>query len=526
MTPSWPMFLAECKSGWSAIAGSCFLGRAAAQHKCSELQQQLLTARDEVARRQTEIERLQNAERQAQQRIAELTAELARPRTLPLGEKPPGMQTGAGLIALCVNLARTLGLRATVRALRIFFPWLGVEVEIPVYQTIRLWMQRLGLARQQRAECVEGGVWLVDHTNQISQEKVLVVLRVPEARARQEGPLRQEEVEVLAMTPGESWKRDDVLQVYRATAQQCGVPRAILSDGAVELQEPIGILREMLPKTAEKQRLNPLAIRDVKHFLANQLAALLLRDPDWQAFTRQLGSTRAAVQQTELAHFTPPAIKVKARFMNLAATLRWAQTVLWHVDRPDSQSRRGITAQRLEEKLGWLRAFAPPLRQWQACQEVITTALAFLNTRGLFQGATAELRQLATKFAAHPLCESLLESLLQFVQGYEDQLACGERLPMSTEILESCFGQYKHLEQQHSKGGFTSLLLCLPVLLRPTTAAEITASMQQVQTKEVRAWQQAHLPSTLTSRRQLVYREARPPRPRQQQSATRITAIK
>lgn len=80
---------------------------------------------------------------------------------------------------------------------------------------------------------------------------------------------------------------------------------------------------------------------------------------------------------------------------------------------------------------------------------------------------------------------------------------------MSTEILESSFAKYKQLEQQHSKG-FTGLLLTFPVLLRPTTAAEITARKQRVKVAEIQAWKQQHLPATLTSRRQLLYREAKP----------------
>jgi hypothetical protein len=514
---SWPTFLSNCKTRLSALGRSCFLGRASAQEKCRNQQRELRLAHAEAARRTAEHARCLEQLRQLQQRNAELEAELARPRpvTLPLGAPPPGMSYGAGLIELCLNLARKIGLRPTVRALTIFFRWLGATVELPVYQTIRLWLQRLGLDRMQRTPRAEGGVWIVDHTNQIGKEKVLAVLRVPDHRPRAAGPLRQEELEVLAVLPGTSWKREDVLEVYQQTAQQYGVPRAIASDGAAELQEPIGWLGELLPKTPGKKRTAPLALRDPKHFLANQLEALLARDPAWQEFTQRLGSTRSAVQQTELAHFTPPALKLKARFMNLAATLRWANTVLWHLERPESQSRHGITVERWEEKLGWLRAFAPQLCVWQACQDVVSTALTFLNKRGLFRGAAKQLRQRVAKFARHALSKRLMQALLKFVRAAEGQLRRRERLSLSTEILESSFAQYKQLEQQHAKGGFTSLLLALPVLLRPTTAAEITASMQSSKVADVQAWQQQHLPTTLAARRQRLYREAKPQRRRE-----------
>ena len=125
-------------------------------------------------------ERLEQENRELGERVAELEDRLAQPQpvTLPFGEIPPGQQFGAGMIALCVNLARQIRLRPTVRVLHIIFRWLGVQERIPTYQTIRGWMQRIGLDRMQNAKKITGGMWLADHTNQIGKEKVLTVLRV------------------------------------------------------------------------------------------------------------------------------------------------------------------------------------------------------------------------------------------------------------------------------------------------------------------------------------------------------------
>ena len=124
-------------------------------------------------------ERLEQENRELGERVAELEGQFAQPQavTLPLDEIPPGQQFGAGMMALCVNLASQIGLRPTIRALQIIFRWLGVQERIPTYQTIRSWMQRIGLDRMQNAKKIAGGVWLTDHTNQIGKEKVLTVMR-------------------------------------------------------------------------------------------------------------------------------------------------------------------------------------------------------------------------------------------------------------------------------------------------------------------------------------------------------------
>jgi hypothetical protein len=406
------------------------------------------------------------------------------------------------MIVLCVNLARRLGLRPAVSALEIFFAWMEVDVEVPTYPSIRMWMQRIGLDRMQNVEKASGGLWLVDHSNQIGQEKVLVVLRVPDAQLPSvELPLRHEHLEVLTVLPGEKWKRPDVAKVYQETAVRCGVPRAVASDGAVELREPA----EQLKVSRKK----PLVMRDPKHFLANKFEHLLTRDPQYQEFTKRVGSTRCALQQTELAHFTPPGFKTEARFMNLGPTLTWASAVLWHLDHPESRSRQGVMESRILEKLGWLRDFAPSIQQWQACQQVISTTLKFINAQGIFRGAANELQALLVPFVNHSLSRQLVEVTIEFFRTYERRLRPDERLPLSTEILESSFARYKQLEKQHSKSGFTSLILTYPVLLRETTPQEVVSSFASVKVADVKRWTKDHLPSTVASKRQQFFREAR-----------------
>ena len=504
MRSSWTKFVSECKTRLSAIARSCFLGRRLWFEKYKEAKQLLEKLQQEESRWDAHRKELEKRNRELHQQILDLEFKLSQPQPLklPLGKVPPGQQFGAGMIALCVNLASKIGMRPTVRTLNVIFEWLDVEIRVPKFQTIRGWMQRIGLARMENAKNREGGVWLTDHTNQIGQEKVLVVMRVRGSHMPHPGvSLRHQDMEVLALVPGREWKREDVGKVYQDTANRYGVPRALESDGAVELREPA--------ETLGKPRKRPLVIRDPKHFLANQFESLLKRDPQYDAFTKQLGGTRSTLQQTELAHFIPPGFKLKARFMNMAPILTWASAVLWHLDHPHSRSRNGVSESRMNEKLGWLRDFAPSIRRWQQCQNLISAALKFFNTQGMFRGVVKEFQNLVAELATTEMSKQLVRKVTEFLREHEQKLHPGERLPMSTEILESSFSLYKQLEQQHSKSGFTSLLLTFPTLLRTTNAKEVTACFAHVKVADVKKWINEHLPSTLTSRRNVMYREAR-----------------
>jgi hypothetical protein len=465
-----------------------------------EAQKTITRQKIEIARGREECHRWQERWRQGdEQRRREASQRSVLPEDPPL----PGHRFGRRLIRLAVNLARLIGLRPAERVLKIVWEWLGVEQRLPDWTTIRTWLLRVGLAvLQEPVEKSDDWVWLADHSNQIGPEKALVVLAVRASRLPPPGAtLRHEDMQLLTVQPGVAWKRENVEAAYRQLAERHGPPRAVLCDGAAELREGAKIL--------QNEQNDTLVISDFKHKAAIFLKTAVGGDPRFAAFNAQLGKTHAAIQQTELAHLTPPTQKTKARFMNLAATLDWAAAVLWLLGHPAAESRRFFSSERLEEKLGWLRSFADELAAWRECQEAVQRGVTFINEQGLFRGASLKLREAIGMPQTSPAGRELTERLVQFVAAAEDSLREGERLPMSTEILESTFALYKQLERQHSKGGFTSLLAGFGALLKPATDAGIRQAFAKVSVKDVNRWTREHLGTTLTSKRFATYQEFR-----------------
>lgn len=444
-------------------------------------------------------------------------------RTLPADPPVGSHGYGARMVELSVRLAQVVGFRSATKVMQIFFTWMDLDQQVPHHTTIRGWMQRLGVAvMQEPLEPADDRIWMADHSNQIGQEKILVVLTV---RASQMPPpgtaLRMADMRVLAVRPGKSWKREDVARVYTELAKVHGVPRLVLSDGAVELRDSAVALKT--------QRTDCITLQDFKHKAANFLETALAQTPRFSEFTAQVGRTRAAIQQTELAHLTPPGLKTKARFMNLGTLLNWGQMVLWLLDHPEAKSRQGLTACRLDSKLGWLREFTADLAAWNECQQVIQRGLEFINTQGVFAGVSRQLREILKRGLNHVLSRDLAERLLAFVEAAENQVKKGERLPLSTEILESSFARYKQLEGQHAKGGFTSLVAAFPGLLLDPTPATIKEKFSKVSNKDVNEWLQKHLDQTVTSKRVMTYREMKqattPRKKRLAKCATKTTTM-
>ncbi len=424
------------------------------------------------------------------------------PSDLPL----PHHCFGPKMISLCLNLCKAIGFRPTEAALKIIFEWLGIETKIPSWSSIRNWACRVGVASlQQLPEQADDWIWMADHSNQIGTEKVLQILGIRAGDLPEYGQtLRREKMTVLAVIPGKDWKCDNVRSEYKKLAERMGAPRHLITDGATELIESADTLQNKGEKT--------IVLRDMKHFAANVLEKLIGKNERFTSYLSEIGRTRSRIQQTELSHFTPPPQKQKARFMNLGPTLRWGQMISYHLSHAHSQSRRGVTANRMNEKLGWVRGYRDDLAIWNRCQSVMQASLKFINHHGLCEGSADQLQTILDELfnswsSSCQQSQEMATSLIDFVRDSESKLEPDQRVWLSTENLESSFGLFKELEGQHSKGGFTSLIAAMPMLLTNWTAERVRESLSAVSVKAMRSWVAENLDTTLNSKRVTAYKE-------------------
>jgi hypothetical protein len=417
------------------------------------------------------------------------------------GPPPGGYRFELGVIRLFVRLVlRGVSLRAVPRAMELFAEAWGLPIEAPHWTTGRLWLLRLGHFMLTRALDKAGDwVWLMDHSVQIGKQKVLLILGLRLKHLPPPGQcLRHQDLHLIALEPRESWTRREVSEALERSVARTGVPRAVVQDHAADLSGGVRLFQERHPATA--------AVYDAKHKAACLLKGRLEKLPRWQEFQRQVGQARCATQQTELAFLAPPSPRPKARFMNLGPLLTWAVHVLAILSDPPAEVTKWVTAERLVEQLGWVRSFATELAEWSRWQRVIDAAVGFVNRQGLSLGCADALGAELSRLDEGPgEARRLAEELEQFVREQEASTEPGERLPGSTEVLESCFGRFKHLEKQQSRGGFTALVLALGAMLSSPTPQTLAQALRHSHTKDVSAWCNEHLGTTVFAQRMLAY---------------------
>jgi hypothetical protein len=419
---------------------------------------------------------------------------------------------GQVTLTLQLLLEANVSLQAIVRITMILLPLFEDKLKTPHWTTGRWWLLRLGYYMLCRPKVrANDRAWVADHSIQSGRERSLLILGVRLSELPPAGQcLRLNDMEPLALIPVEKSDKQVVYQQLCALAVKVGVPRIILHDNGGDLAGGIALFKKKHPSTD--------GIYDIVHKAACLLKARLEKDPTWKAFCTQAAQTKFQTQQTELAFLVPPSQRSKARFMNLGDLVRWARETLAIVQQPPAVVLEHVTRERLEEKFGWLRDYEEPVRIWSQMQLVIDIVNDFVRCNGHYRGSAADLRAKLKSLTLEAPAKALSKELVAFVRHESRKAKKGERLPGSSEVIESTFGKQKEIEGHQSKGGFTGLLLALPALLGTITADTVRAALEFAKTADVIRWIRDNLGQSHQSKRRLAYNAVRKRSPEPERS--------
>ena len=422
---------------------------------------------------------------------------------IPAGPNVKGSSYSESVVELWTQLVTIGGvsMRGVERVLAVIGLWLGVEFPCPHWTTGRSWLQRLGLAELMRPlELANDWIWLLDHAVQIGKLKVLAIIGVRRSQLPPFGQaLQMEDMQLIALIPMLHSTAAAVCAAMEQATLRTGVPRAVVTDHGTDLLGGVALFRKAHPETAE--------IYDIAHRVAIFLKTRLEKDPQWAAFIHRSSLAKQQLVQTELAALLPPSLRPKARYMNVDPLFDWGGKMLALL----SQVRAGatverITADRVLEKLSWLDEYASVVAEWQEWWDVLETGLDVVRSAGHSLSTPHILAARLPKSYAHPSSKTLADELEEFVKAQSTTAGYGERLPGSTEVLESTFGRFKKLESDQVHGGFTGLLPSLGALLGQLQDATCTVGekLAMCSVKNLKTWITENLGQTVASQRRLI----------------------
>jgi len=393
--------------------------------------------------------------------------------------------------------------RAAAAALEILGPYIPGLERVPTANSGRLWLMRLGLYELRRPkEAADDWVWVMDHTVQLGPWKCLVIVGVRLSAWRQMGrPLEHEDLTLLNLTPMEQSTGEAVAAELRKTKEEGGiVPAAFLSDEGAELKNAVALFRRESPAFQQIPHLY-----DIKHKVATFLKKELHEDKTWQSFVTLTNRTKLRVTLTELAFLVPPGLRNKARYMNLDTLVDWGRRVLAYLDAPRDFPGQPLNRQKLQQKLGWLNEYRGPLAVWAELLEVAALAEAYVRREGYHDHAAEELERGLGALARTPAGLRLKGRIVAFVAEQATNLAPGQHVLGSSEVLESLLGKYKRIQGTHSKGGMTGSLLSIGAAVIKKTTTAVQTAMGTVPVAAVREWVRDKLGLTIPAQQAFAF---------------------
>lgn len=363
---------------------------------------------------------------------------------------------------------------------------------VPAANTVQSWLLRLGLYELERPKPqAEDWAIMLDHTSQLGAQKCLVILGIRLSDWHKlRRPLALQDMTVLMLRPVTGSDGSQVCEQLHEVEQAIGTPKAILSDQGSDIVSGAKQFRETHPKT--------LLRKDIAHAAAHVLKDALLADPKWPEFLKHCGQTQPKVKQTELGALAPPPLKVKGRYMNVGSLISWGQRMLSLINTPPERRPVADQLAKLDEKFGWIRQFGPLLAEWAELHAIKEETLSYIRLAGYHGQAAEQLQQRLAVYQEYPSSRLMAQSIVELVREQSQDLE-GLSLPGSTEVIESIIGKGKRMQAQHSRNGFTKMLLAMAACVVILNEQRIREALEQVKESTLRRWIKKTLGTTLTS---------------------------
>jgi len=367
------------------------------------------------------------------------------------------------------------------------------------HNTVRNLVQRIGLYEISRARpLADDWIWIIDHTIQAGTMKCFVVMGIRQTDfLKLKRPLEHHDMEMLDLIPVETSNGKVVHEQLTALTRRLGVPIAILSDRGSDLKKGVELLQEDYPDV--------VGVYDIVHKVSRLIGRILKDDEQWAKFRKSCCSCAHAVRQSGMAHLKPPTPKTKARDMNIDREISWGtstRNLLEKVRSGDvtAEQKADLPQPVMEEKFGWLDEFAVDLARWQELNDICEQTCSIVRRFGYDRHLSERLRALPEGNSDD--ARTLVKQIQDF--GAETAAAMGslDCVPGSSEVIESVIGKGKQLAQASGSRGMTSQILAMAATVAETTREYITDALKKTGIKQLKAWSQKFLPTSLESKRQ------------------------
>jgi len=412
-----------------------------------------------------------------------------------MGEKASRRWYPILMIVMCIQLVlrAAISFRAAPKAIHIAFSQFAAvkNQAIPTHKSVSRWLTQVGLYKLNCPK-KKANDWalIIDNSVQIGPHKFLVILGVRLSRLRRKA-LSFEDMEMLVMEIREKSDATSVCKALEKAQKKVGKVVMVCADDGPDLRGGIVLF-------CTKHKVGRSF--DITHKIGTFLKKCLGKDPEWQAFASAAAESKKKMQQTQAAHLAPPNQRTKSRFLNIEILVHWGIDMITALESPKHPDKK-----LLEEYCGWVRQHKELLERLKQMTLISQKVREYIREHGISTNTGEQLnKRLENAMASFDFNEQACEyagMVIDFCYEQSRVVPVGQVWVGSSEIIESLFGKLKSLEQDQSKGGFTSLVLGAAACVGKLDVVTVSAAMRQVRTADVDAWTKEQIGLTVLSKR-------------------------
>lgn len=407
--------------------------------------------------------------------------------------------------SLCILLVlnAVIAYRSVPRTLQLFqtyFP--SATFRIPHFTSVINWTLRLGFGLLSQVKPLNTP-WLaiIDHSIDIGTKKALVVLRVPlNVLSQRAGALQRSDCECIGLQVAETVNGESIQADLTTIFNQAGCPAGVIKDSDATLNKGVRLWAAQTTGTVE-------LIDDLSHTVANALKKEYQHTDAYTGFVTWANQVAKKLRQTVHAFLIPPKLRKKGRFMSVGRLANWGKKLSGSfnlTDEADLDTPLPDALAERDQQDAFINAFSQTTGLASSVMRVLKRQGLTIKTA---QTCSALLASLA-ETAPLRLC---LDSWLEQHPGIRQRLKV-DALPISSDVIESLFGSFKHIMARNPQADMNRSVLLIPALCGSSRMNDEQVSKLLAQTphKALQVWEQENIPYTLRKKRRAFFERTKP----------------
>ncbi|WP_219340011.1 hypothetical protein [Spartinivicinus marinus] len=369
---------------------------------------------------------------------------------------------------------------------------------IPHFTSVINWTLRIGLAcLNQVTESKEPWVAIMDHSIVIGVKKVLVVLRVPiKVFAKKGQALTLSDCECIGLKVSEKTDADTITQQLVSIFELAGSPAVIVKDQAGNLSKGVSQWKQISGVKSVT------TIDDIGHVLANALQEQYKESKPLKQFLEAVRKGASRLRQTELAFLLPPKIRVKGRFQSISKLAKWS-TKIECLMRVRGRAAVNSPLEKLRKALPGFTQMKTFIEGFSRTTHIVNEVNKVLKNKGLNQRTYRQYCQLSEALPRGSIVRKRLVRWLKSHLAKQAHLGVKQTpLLVSSDIIESLFGKYKHIIERCPLSDINRMVLIIPALcINGMSQQTMLNAFSQTKHEDLARWEQKNISHSLYSNR-------------------------